>query len=80
MEGAEEEMIITVSDPAESVTETEWHVWVQMEAGDPRRMGGSFIIGAGATRDEAVASAVQDLEAALEELQGPPKAVDRCQP
>jgi hypothetical protein len=51
-------------------------VWVSLELKeDPRRLRDSFVIGTGETRDAAVASAVQDLEAALDALQGPPGVV-----
>ena len=65
-------MIVSIYNPESTCGQGEWQVWVQLVAGDPRWMGESFIIGNGPTRDAALASAVQELEAALEELQGPP--------
>ena len=48
-----------------------WNVWIGLEGDMPAPQGFSFIIGSGATRDEALADAVKDLEAALEQLQQP---------
>jgi hypothetical protein len=47
-----------------------WQVWITVENTKPYWPYG-LIIGRGATRDQAVAEAVQDLEARLEELQAP---------
>ena len=49
----------------------QYHVWIQLTAGDPYEQHEAFIVGAGLTRDDAVAAAVQELEAAIETLQLP---------
>jgi len=54
----------------------DWSVWATTDGEHPIRGPHGFIVGIGATRDEAVASAVADLEAAVEELQLPPGNVD----
>lgn len=47
-------------------------VWIGLDDDWHPPDGFSFIIGTGVTRDQAVAEAVADLEAALERLQQPP--------
>ena len=47
-----------------------WQVWIGLDDEDPIE-GPGFIIGLAATRDEAVAEAVADLQAAVATLQGP---------
>lgn len=47
-----------------------WQVWISLENEHGIEQGEAFIIGSGATRDEAVAGAVADLEAQIEQLQG----------
>ncbi len=47
---------------------THWEVWLDTDVGEQD----GLCIGSGATRDQAVADAVTELEAALEELQHPP--------
>lgn len=47
----------------------EWSVWLKQKYGTTRR----FLIGYGATRNEAVDEAVKDLEAAIDQLQQPPQ-------
>jgi hypothetical protein len=54
-----------------------WSVWINLDDGTEAPEGLSFIIGAGTTRDEAVAEAVADLEARIAELQQPPPAGGR---
>lgn len=54
----------------------DWNVWVTTDGEHPIRGPFGFIVGGGATRDEAVAEAVKDLEVAIEELQSPPGVVD----
>ena len=49
----------------------DWDVWMNLDDGTTAPGGLSFVIGSGATRDEAVADAVKDLEAALDQLQQP---------
>ena len=50
----------------------EWFVWLGLDGdGDPSQEGLGFIIGGGLTRDEAVAAAVADLEAVVDDLQRP---------
>ena len=53
-----------------------WNVWINLDDGTTAPAGLSLIIGSGATRDEAVADAVKDLEAALDQLQQPMPAMD----
>jgi len=48
-----------------------WQVWITLDGHDPIEDAFGFIVGTGDTRDEAVAAAVKDLEAAIEELQQP---------
>ena len=48
-----------------------WCVWAGLDGEDPRESLHGFIIGQGDTRDEAVADAVRELEAATERLQSP---------
>ena len=58
--------IVIIEEPAT------YAVWIGLEddvCAPPE--GFSFVIGVGMTRDEAVAAAVQDLEAAIETLQAP---------
>jgi hypothetical protein len=50
----------------------DWQVWIALKKGNPTRMNESFIVGMGATRDEAVADAVKDLETCIDELQAEP--------
>lgn len=50
---------------------SDWNVWIALDDGTTPPSGPSFIIGSGATRDEAVAEAVKDLEAATDQLQQP---------
>ena len=51
----------------------DWQVWIGLDGdGDPSREGVGFVIGRGATRDEAVAAAVADLEAVVDQLQSEP--------
>lgn len=45
-----------------------WEVWVSLVDGNPLRMGESFIIGVGATKDAAIADAQKDLNAAKAQL------------
>lgn len=56
----------------------EWCVWCGLDevGADPSNDLYGFVIGAGRTRDEAVAQAVAELEAATEELQAPPGVVE----
>lgn len=49
----------------------EWEVWLSLDDGTKAPAGLSFVIGVGATRDEAVADAVKDLEAKIQQLQQP---------
>lgn len=66
-------MIITIHEPKPlTMGREQWHVWAQLEPGDPSEMGESFIIGLGDTRDEAIAMAVKDLEDTVDALQRPP--------
>jgi len=48
---------------------TDWDVWINLDDGTTAPSGLSFIIGSGATHEEAVAAAVADLEAAIDQLQ-----------
>jgi hypothetical protein len=52
--------------------EDDWGVWFSVEEdSDPLTDALGFCLAGGATRDEAVASAVADLEDALKRLQSP---------
>lgn len=51
-------------------------VWITLPDHDPIQDAFGFVIGVGATRAEAVADAVVDLEAALEELQAAPGVIE----
>jgi len=60
--------IVIIEEPAT------YAVWIGLEDSSSviaPPEGFSFVIGVGMTRDEAVAAAVQDLEAAIETLQAP---------
>lgn len=46
----------------------EWHVWISLEDDEPPE-GLNFIIGCGATREAAIADAVQDLRDNLKTLE-----------
>ena len=53
----------------------DWQAWIGLgDDGDPSREGVGFVIGRGPTRDEALAAAVADLEAVVEQLQSEPPA------
>lgn len=47
----------------------DWMVWIALERGDPTRLGMSFVIGGGATREEAIKDAQRDIDACSAELQ-----------
>lgn len=58
---------IHVVEPSEM--SPKWQVWISLDNDGGILQGEAFIIGIGATRDEAVAEAVADLEAQIEQLQ-----------
>ncbi len=55
--------------------EGDWSVWISLPDHHPIRDPFGFIIGSGATRDEAVADAVKGLELLVDRLQGPPGTI-----
>jgi hypothetical protein len=57
-------------------TGDDWQVWISLDDHDPLNDPFGFIIGTGKTRDAAVADAVRDLEAILEQLQAPPGTIE----
>ena len=50
-----------------------WQVWIGLDSDSPPPDGYSFIIGVGATRDDAVAEAIADLAVAIAQLQAVPR-------
>ena len=56
-----------------------WQVWIGLGDGDPLFDDG-FIVGLGATRDEALAAAVADLEAVVAQLQSEPAGMAGSRP
>ena len=67
-------LLITKNDqtPWES---DRWTVWLENLAESSTRSK-VLLVGRGKTRDEAVQRAVTDLEAAIEQLQGPPGVIE----
>lgn len=64
--GSESALLIT------HAADDDWNVWISLPDHDPVEDSYGFIVGSGSTRDDAVASAVRDLETLLERLQSPP--------
>jgi hypothetical protein len=58
----------------------DWSVWIQLEDGSKPTEGLAFVIGCGKTLDEAVADAVRDLEAAIDELHAVTEPAERTEP
>jgi hypothetical protein len=54
----------------------DWNVWATLPDHDPLHDVYGFVVGVGKSRDAAVADAVAVFEAAIEELQAPPGAVE----
>jgi hypothetical protein len=46
----------------------DWNAWIGLDDGTEPPAGWSFVIGFGETREAAIDTAIEDLEAAIEEL------------
>ena len=53
-----------------------WEAWFGLDGTDPSSDAVGFCVGMGKTRNQAVAAAASELEAALEELQSPPGVIE----
>ena len=53
----------------------DWQVWITLPGHDALLDPFGFVIGSGATRQDAVGEAVADLEQLIERLQSPPGVV-----
>ena len=62
-------MKVTVLRDGAACDYGDWHVWAHLDEEHPLHSRTSFIVGIGATREEAIESAVGDLEACIESLQ-----------
>ena len=58
-------MFITVTPPGTTRAQTDWKVWVALTDADPHLQNGSFVIGRGASREEAGRVAIMELEHAI---------------
>lgn len=54
----------------------DWSVWVTLDDHDPLEDAFGFVVGRGETRDDAIADAVVELEAAVVQLQGPISVIE----